>query len=381
MLKISNCFFSLSAPLTDKPPKILFPTENKINNMELQLGKIIMGFPSVAVSHIWVVSEWREMDDFTNTLQHTSRHWMQINEGTSIWLSGEMAKEKQMHKRFPYMQIVGANVPKAVLSTMESPYGARAPYAGPLHSESAAFYSRCLSFLTWGSQWDYHVGMHAGESLWEWIVCLFFFCDSILLDFWAQSAIHMALAALWMANVSVMVKPIRQDREVWKSREGLEEDVTEREVWRQRQRRCNDLLSACLLSSIWCYWNASSSFEMLPRLAGQEWKIAAVDKLTGTASHVSLLTPMHEQVAHCEPLSYLCHYLDSPEIWGKGLASPLKLSHNCLKTHFSLLPAVWVKLCSGFYVCSIARVFTEGLLHFQKKLRYFGEIVFSRIMF
>nr|XP_057938049.1 interleukin-1 receptor accessory protein-like 1-A [Doryrhamphus excisus]XP_057938050.1 interleukin-1 receptor accessory protein-like 1-A [Doryrhamphus excisus] len=29
---------SVTAPLTDKPPKILFPSENKINNMELQLG-------------------------------------------------------------------------------------------------------------------------------------------------------------------------------------------------------------------------------------------------------------------------------------------------------------------------------------------------------
>ncbi|XP_034043166.1 interleukin-1 receptor accessory protein-like 1-A isoform X2 [Thalassophryne amazonica] len=28
----------VTAPLTDKPPKILFPSENKINNMELQLG-------------------------------------------------------------------------------------------------------------------------------------------------------------------------------------------------------------------------------------------------------------------------------------------------------------------------------------------------------
>lgn len=62
------CLFSFSAPLTDKPPKILFPSENKINNMELQLGKSIMGFPPAAVSNICVISKWQEMDDFTNPL-------------------------------------------------------------------------------------------------------------------------------------------------------------------------------------------------------------------------------------------------------------------------------------------------------------------------
>lgn len=52
----SNCLFSpFSAPLTDKPPKILFPSENKISNMELQLGKSILGFPPAAVSAICVI--------------------------------------------------------------------------------------------------------------------------------------------------------------------------------------------------------------------------------------------------------------------------------------------------------------------------------------
>ncbi len=31
------CFFA--APLTDKPPKILYPSENKMNVMEMQLGE------------------------------------------------------------------------------------------------------------------------------------------------------------------------------------------------------------------------------------------------------------------------------------------------------------------------------------------------------
>uniref|UniRef100_A0A8C9Y624 Interleukin 1 receptor accessory protein-like 1a n=1 Tax=Sander lucioperca TaxID=283035 RepID=A0A8C9Y624_SANLU len=32
---------TVTAPLTDKPPKILFPSENKISNMELQLGSVL----------------------------------------------------------------------------------------------------------------------------------------------------------------------------------------------------------------------------------------------------------------------------------------------------------------------------------------------------
>lgn len=48
---------TVTAPLTDKPPKILFPSENKISNMELQLGKSIMGFPPAAVSTMCVISK------------------------------------------------------------------------------------------------------------------------------------------------------------------------------------------------------------------------------------------------------------------------------------------------------------------------------------
>lgn len=232
------------------------------------------------------------------------------------------------------MQIMGANIPKAVLSTMESPYGARAPYASSPHREAAAFCRHCLSFLTRG---------HNGITTWlcmqkmVYASCLFVlffsFWDSILLVFWAQSTVHMVLAAPWMANVSVTLKPIRQDWEVWENR-GLEEFVTERKVWRQRHRRYNNLLSAHLLSSIRCCWNAASSFEMPPRMADQGWKIAAVDKLTGSASHVSLLTPMHEQGAQWGPLSYWCH-LSLSFIPPRSLekVSHLKLSRSCLNPH------------------------------------------------
>ena len=70
--------------MTDKPPKILFPSENRITNMELQLGKSIMGFPSAAFSAICVISKWQEMDEFTNPLQHASGRPTQIDDGTFI---------------------------------------------------------------------------------------------------------------------------------------------------------------------------------------------------------------------------------------------------------------------------------------------------------
>lgn len=38
-----------------------------------------------------------------------------------------------MKKWFLYMLIVGATIPKAVLSTMKSPYGTEVPYSGSPH--------------------------------------------------------------------------------------------------------------------------------------------------------------------------------------------------------------------------------------------------------
>lgn len=137
--------------------------------------------------------------------------------------------------------MVGANVPKAVLSTMKSPYGARVPYAGSPNGKAAAFTRRCLSSLTWG-----HDGPTMCACECEWIYAcgcgwVFFFCDSILLEFWAQSAVHMVLVAPWMAYMSVMVKPIGQDKEGAM----IQWEVT-----------------FCLLS-IWCCWNPGSSFKCL----------------------------------------------------------------------------------------------------------------------
>lgn len=201
----------------------------------------------------------------------------------------------------------------------------------PTHRAERRQLSVCIVCLFWRGV---TMGLPRGHASSDGIRKLFFsFCDSILLVFWAQSTVHMVLAAPWMANVSVTVKPIRQDWEVWENR-GVEEFVTERKVWRQRHRRYNNLLSAHLLSSIWCCWNASSSFEMPPRMAEQGWKIGAVDKLTGSASHVSLLTPMHEQGAQWGPLSYWCHLsLSFIPPRSSEKASHLKLSRSCLNPH------------------------------------------------
>lgn len=201
--------------------------------MELQLGKTIMGFPPAAVSTICVISKWQEMDDFTNPLQHTSRWWTQIDDGIFIcWRSSKRKKKKW--KCFPYMQIVGSNVPKAVLSTIKSPCGARVPYAGLPHGEAAAFCYCCLSSLTWGHNGP--TSAYARERLYAY--GLFFLCDGILLDFWAPSTVHMVFAALWMANVSVMVKPVGQDWEVWKAEKNWMSMWENNKGWGQRQRRC-----------------------------------------------------------------------------------------------------------------------------------------------
>lgn len=72
-------------------------------------------------------------------------------------------------------------------------------------------------------------------------VCLFF-CDSILLDFWAQSVVHMVLAALWMANVSVTLKPVRQDWGAGKAGRDWK-SIWQKDRARTKTKRCNDSLS------------------------------------------------------------------------------------------------------------------------------------------
>lgn len=252
----------------------------------------------------------------------------------ALLLAGEMAKERNNCESGFHICKLRVQISLGCFVNNGEPIWCQGSKHWIATLRGARFLSASFVSFDVGSQWDYHMCTHAKDSICElFYLFVYFYCDSILLLFWAQSTVHMALAALWMANVSVTVKPIRQDWEVWET-EGLEEFVTERKVWRQKQRRYNNLLSAHLLSSIWCCWNAGSSFEMPPRLADQGWKIAAVDKLTGSASHVSLLTPMHEQGAQWEPLSYWCHLsLSFIPLRFSEKASHLKLSHSCLNPH------------------------------------------------
>lgn len=133
----------------------------------------------------------------------------------------QKGKKKNCKSVFHICKWWVANVPKAVLSTMKSPYGAGVPYADLPHGKAAAFSRRCLSSLTWGHDVP---TMCACVRVWvsEWIycvwLCLCFSVTAYCFDFWAQSTIHMMCAALGMAYVSVTVKPIGQDWRVWKTK-------------------------------------------------------------------------------------------------------------------------------------------------------------------
>ena len=99
---IEIVFSSFSAPLTDKPPKILFPSENKISNMELQLGKSIMGFPPPAECEQSVLSVLFANDRKRMTLQILfnappgAEHRLMM----ALLFACETAKEKTIVKVF-----------------------------------------------------------------------------------------------------------------------------------------------------------------------------------------------------------------------------------------------------------------------------------------
>lgn len=145
-----NCVFCVSAPLTDKPPKILFPTENKISNMELQLGKSIMGFPPGAVcSNMCVIFNWQEMDDFTNPppahLQASNTDWWWYK------ANSKSAGRPDNNCKFGFH----INKPRLLMSSRlfcQQRGAHMVPGFRKLarHMEMQTFTRRCLSFLTWG---------------------------------------------------------------------------------------------------------------------------------------------------------------------------------------------------------------------------------------
>lgn len=220
--------------------------------MELQLGKITMGFLPAAVSRVWVVSKWQEMDDFTNRLQHASQSSHADQWWHFYWLERWQKKKKKKNNCESGFHICKLRVLISLGCFVNN--GEPIWCQGSKHwiatLRGARFLSASFVSFDVGSQSDYHMCVHAKDSICElFYLFVYFYCDSILLLFWAQSTVHMTLAALWMANVSVTVKPIRQDWEVWET-EGW------KSLW--QKERCGDkskegtiiywALTFCLLS-------------------------------------------------------------------------------------------------------------------------------------
>lgn len=181
----------------------------------------------------------------------------------------------------------------------------------------------CLSFLTWGhngtTMWTW-----MQRSVWEWFVC-FSVMAYCLISGHSPPSTWCYPFCEWLMCLSQRSRSdkTRRSREAEKDWES----VWQREKCEDKSKRwCNNSLSAYLLSSIWCRWNAGSSFEMPPRLADQGWKIAAVDKLTGAASYVSPFTPRYEQAAQCKPFGLFVSILILLRFWGKDW----RLHLNCL---------------------------------------------------
>lgn len=170
--------------------------------MELQLGKSIMGFPPGAVcSNMCVIFNWQEMDDFTNPppahlrASNTDWWWYKAN--------SKSGGRRDNNCKFGFH----INKPRLLMSSRLFCQQRRAHMVPGFrklarHMEMQTFHRRCLSFLTWG-----HDRPAMCECVRVWnphavvCVCVFFPRHSILLDFWAQSAVHMALAAWGTAYV------------------------------------------------------------------------------------------------------------------------------------------------------------------------------------
>lgn len=140
------------------------------------------------------------------------------------------------------------------------------------------------------------------------VSCLFvFFCSSILLDFWAQSVVHMVLAALWMANVSVMLKPVRQEiGRVFDRKTG----------WGQRQRvaMIHWVLAFCLPSD-------ATGMQVVNLKCLHGWLIKSEKLLLlinwQAQPHVSAYShPCMNRLHNVGPsaICLICLYLDSSEI-------------------------------------------------------------------
>lgn len=202
----------------------------------------------------------------------------------------------------------------------------------------------------------------------------FLSCDSILLDFWAQSVVHMVLAALWIANVSVTVKPMGQDWEVWKAEKDWMSMWQKERGWGQRQRRCNDSLLPFVLPCAWnpglvhlkCLHGWLIKGEKLPLLIN--WQAEPHMSQNTQHTHTNAWTGCTMQTGP-SAIRVVCLYPDSTRFWGKGWlhesASQLfKASLSALSHIFcvSVFMCCWVCSC----VCRVCALNSNFVLHFHK---------------
>lgn len=329
----SNCPLSFSAPLTDKPPKILFPSENKISNMELQLGKSIMGFPPAAyLSHFQMTgNRW--------LYKSSSTHLQALN--TDWWwhFANSKRKGQQFSKCFPYMQMVGANVPKADLSTMKSPYGARVPYTGSPHGNAATFSRCCLSSLTRGHSGSIVCECACVGKICVFVCCVFFQWQHIA---WFLGTVRCPHGACRLTNGFCVCCDEADGRRL----RGL--GSKGRAGWVRDRRRGGGGRESeevqCLtetLPRLPCdaAWIQVVHLKAPPWLTDQEWKMGALAKLKNTASRVCKLLSMHEQVAQHSYLLHLSPFLFHWDVRERDVFSQL---------FKAFLSAPFLVLCLGY---------------------------------
>lgn len=240
------------------------------------------------------------------------------------------------------MQMVGATVPKAVLSTMKSPYGARVPYAGSPHGNAATLSRRCLSSLTWG---------HDRPTTCECarvckicvLLCLFFSVTAYCLisghsplSTWCLPLDEWLMCLSWWSRSDRTERSGKQRRTGWVC--GRRRGGGERET---KKVQCLAETLPCLPCD--AVWIQVVHLKMPSRLADQEWKIGAVAKLKNMAPRVCILTTMHEKVTQHSYLFHLSRSWFSLGFWQKGCCLfSLQLSHNYIKPfcQFFLLYAV-----------------------------------------
>ncbi len=224
------------------------------------------------------------------------------------------------------MQMVAANVPKAVLSTMKSPYGARVPYAGSPHGKAAAFSRHCLSSLTWG-----HDGHTMCACVREWVNICVWWCLFFSVTAYCLISGHSPLST-WCLPLYEWLMCLS-----WWSRS----DKTERSGKRRRIGWvCDgdrDKESAMIYWEVtFCLPSDAVGIQVVHLKCLHGWLIKSEKLLLlinwQVRPHMSAyshLCRLHN--AGPSAICVICLDLDFLGTLGKGLSPPLKLFHSYLK--------------------------------------------------